>query len=234
MNLLLGQGSWEKTCLCPTRISWYGSNRLGGSSSACFAHMPDHFVWAVVWQLSWVALWEPWFLRSKTPRLEASSLFQSDTTSFLSYLVGWCRCHKFFPELRRGETEPYLSKNMAIFILPHSDPSHSNQTLKLDLWSFLPSFFLILFSTIQPRNTQLTLKQPVSELPEIFSTNTYYSTTWLAAGWIYRCGTMYVVMCVCGGPSVQLHSDLELCGGSMPLNSCIVQGSTVLFIMYNL
>ena len=139
-NLLLGQGFWEKTCLCSTCVSWYGSNRLGGSSSTCFTLMPDHLVWAVVWQLNWVALWEPQFLRSKTPRLEASSLFQSDTASFLSYLVAWQWCHKCFPELRRGETEPYLSRNMAIFILPHSEPSHSNQTLKLPLWSFLPFF----------------------------------------------------------------------------------------------
>ena len=32
MNLLLGQGSWEKTCLWSTRVSWYGSNSLGRSS----------------------------------------------------------------------------------------------------------------------------------------------------------------------------------------------------------
>ena len=75
MNLLLGQGSWEKTCLWSTRVSWYGSDSLGRSSSAYFTRMPGHLVWDVVWQLSRVVLWEPCFLRSKTPRLEASSLF---------------------------------------------------------------------------------------------------------------------------------------------------------------
>lgn len=115
------------------------------------------------------------------------------------------------------------------------------QSLKPDTETsplIVSSLFLILFSTIQPRNTQLTLKPPVLELHEVFSIGTYYSyrlaVTWLAVGWIYRCGAMYVVMCVCGGWSVQWHSDLELHGGSMPLNSYIVQGSTVLFITYNL
>lgn len=58
--------------------------------------------------------------RSKTPGLVAASFFQSGTASFLSHLVGQ-RHHRFFPELRGGDIEPYLSKNLAIFLLPHSD-----------------------------------------------------------------------------------------------------------------